>query len=111
MKCPKCRQHEMNVETHKGVEIDRCPVCHGLFLDRGEPASLIRLQAANEVDSLSFTMMSDDLDLVEAECGRCEHVIMTPIEGPGGIRVDRCQHCGGIFLDQGELASIQLHLV
>ncbi len=110
MRCPKCRNQEMGVEVHKGVEIDRCPLCHGLFLDRGELASLIRLQAANEVDSLAFTMMSDDLDCVEAECGRCEHVTMTPVEGPGGIRVDRCQKCGGIFLDQGELASIQLHL-
>lgn len=35
MKCPKCDTRLATV-THKGVEIDRCENCNGIFLDDGE---------------------------------------------------------------------------
>jgi uncharacterized protein len=35
MKCPKCNQHLVMSERH-GVEIDYCPECRGVWLDRGE---------------------------------------------------------------------------
>ena len=40
MKCPKCHKVEMEKETFAGVEIDRCQVCKGIFLDKGELASI-----------------------------------------------------------------------
>jgi hypothetical protein len=35
MKCPKCGATLATEEFH-GVQIDRCPECHGLWLDAGE---------------------------------------------------------------------------
>lgn len=35
MKCPKCGS-DMTTVTFKGVEIDRCGGCNGIFLDDGE---------------------------------------------------------------------------
>jgi uncharacterized protein with PIN domain len=35
MRCPKCGGHLVTEEFHR-VQIDRCPDCHGLWLDRGE---------------------------------------------------------------------------
>jgi Zn-finger nucleic acid-binding protein len=34
-KCPK-DGYDLATETHHGVEIDTCPHCHGIWLDRGE---------------------------------------------------------------------------
>jgi len=40
MRCPKCG-HELLEEAHQGVLIDRCAVCHGLWLDAGELDQLV----------------------------------------------------------------------
>jgi uncharacterized protein with PIN domain len=35
MRCPKCGGHLVTEEFHR-VQIDRCPDCHGVWLDQGE---------------------------------------------------------------------------
>lgn len=35
MRCPKCGGH-LEVVQHQAVELDRCPDCHGIWLDAGE---------------------------------------------------------------------------
>jgi uncharacterized protein len=35
MKCPKC-QVDLAISDRQGVEIDFCPQCRGVWLDRGE---------------------------------------------------------------------------
>ena len=37
MQCPKCGdKHLVSVLTDVGTEIDACPACKGVWLDRGE---------------------------------------------------------------------------
>ncbi len=36
MKCPNCREHNLIIAERKGIEIDYCPECRGIWLDRGE---------------------------------------------------------------------------
>ena len=40
--CPRCsaRMATMNPDDHAELAIDRCPTCHGLWLDAGELARL-----------------------------------------------------------------------
>ena len=35
MKCPKC-QADLMISDRQGIEIDFCPQCRGVWLDRGE---------------------------------------------------------------------------
>ena len=35
LKCPKCGA-DLVTDDFRGVQIDRCPDCHGLWLDAGE---------------------------------------------------------------------------
>ncbi len=35
MKCPKC-QIDLSISDRQGIEIDFCPQCRGVWLDRGE---------------------------------------------------------------------------
>jgi len=39
MKCPKCGS-ELHEVSFKGVQVDRCFGCHGVFLDNGELEAL-----------------------------------------------------------------------
>ncbi len=36
MKCPNCKDISLTMSERSGVEIDYCPECRGVWLDRGE---------------------------------------------------------------------------
>ncbi|MHB8843355.1 MAG: TFIIB-type zinc ribbon-containing protein [Nitrospirota bacterium] len=36
MKCPSCTNVELSMSERQGIEIDYCPTCRGVWLDRGE---------------------------------------------------------------------------
>ena len=46
MKCPVCDTPLRAIQKH-GVEIDICPGCKGVWLDRGELEKVIELEAAS----------------------------------------------------------------
>ncbi len=41
MKCPTCPEVTMVMADRQGIEIDYCPQCRGVWLDRGELDKLI----------------------------------------------------------------------
>ena len=45
MKCPVCPDVTLLVMDRQGVEIDFCPNCRGIWLDRGELDKLLALAA------------------------------------------------------------------
>lgn len=46
MKCPLCSTTELLMSERQGVEIDYCPQCRGVWLDRGEIDKIIERSAA-----------------------------------------------------------------
>ena len=36
MKCPVCKDVTLLMSEKKGIEIDYCPECRGIWLDKGE---------------------------------------------------------------------------
>jgi uncharacterized protein len=45
MKCPNCPDATLVMSDRQGVEIDYCPQCRGVWLDRGELDKLIERSA------------------------------------------------------------------
>ena len=43
MKCPHCVDATLLMSERRGVEIDYCPQCRGVWLDRGELDKLIAI--------------------------------------------------------------------
>jgi uncharacterized protein len=46
MKCPNCPDASLLMTERQGVEIDYCPLCRGVWLDRGELDKLVDRAAA-----------------------------------------------------------------
>ena len=46
MKCPVCTNVDLLMSERQGVEIDYCPNCRGVWLDRGELDKIIERQPA-----------------------------------------------------------------
>jgi uncharacterized protein len=49
MKCPVCTTVNLVMSDRQGVEIDYCPECRGVWLDRGELDKIIERSASQEV--------------------------------------------------------------
>ena len=50
MKCPTCTTVNLVMSERQGVEIDYCPECRGVWLDRGELDKIIA-RADEQLDS------------------------------------------------------------
>jgi Zn-finger nucleic acid-binding protein len=63
MKCPTC-QIELKMTDRQGVEIDYCPQCRGVWLDRGELDKIIERTSGECSPSTPFRsrQKSDDRD-------------------------------------------------
>lgn len=47
MKCPSCKDVKLLMSEKKWVEIDYCPDCRGIWLDKGELEKLIEADKKN----------------------------------------------------------------
>ncbi|MFH1217160.1 MAG: zf-TFIIB domain-containing protein [Pseudomonadota bacterium] len=61
MKCPTCKDVNLAISDRQGIEIDYCPECRGVWLDRGEldkiierSGSLLTQQKYNEKESEKY---------------------------------------------------------
>ena len=48
MNCPNCPNQMLVMSDRQGVEIDYCPKCRGVWLDRGELDKLLERSAAQD---------------------------------------------------------------
>lgn len=46
MQCPVCKDPQLLISERQGIEIDYCPSCRGVWLDRGELDKLIEKATA-----------------------------------------------------------------
>ncbi|NOV22537.1 hypothetical protein E5S69_03175 [Cupriavidus necator] len=46
MDCPVCPQTQLVMSERQGIEIDYCPKCRGVWLDRGELDKILERSAA-----------------------------------------------------------------
>ncbi|RJP60624.1 MAG: hypothetical protein C4543_04705 [Ignavibacteriales bacterium] len=49
MKCPVCKDVNLAIADRQGVEIDYCPECCGVWLDRGELNKIIEKSIAEDI--------------------------------------------------------------
>lgn len=54
MKCPHCTDVTLLMSERRGVEIDYCPQCRGVWLDRGELDKLVELSVEPQVASPAY---------------------------------------------------------
>lgn len=46
MKCPNCPEINLLISERQGIEVDYCPECRGIWLDRGELDKIIEHSTA-----------------------------------------------------------------
>ncbi len=51
MKCPTCTTAQLVMSERQGIEIDYCPECRGVWLDRGELDKIIEHAVPQELSA------------------------------------------------------------
>ena len=98
--CPRCFSELVPEKFSKGmwkVEIDRCKSCSGIYLDKGE---LMTLTGNRPLHHLTTKHLGVDSDS-EILCPGCGSLMDD--EHPGGVEIDVCLQCNGVWLDKREL--------
>jgi len=111
MKSQNCK-HNLVKTNLKGVEIDECSKCRGIWFDRGE---LTKAKDSTDED-LRFL----DFDVFDKKnkkgakskvhCPSCGSEMTTLEYINSKVKVDRCDSCHGVWLDAGEFKKIILYL-
>ena len=55
MKCPVCGDPDLVMSERQGIEIDYCPKCRGVWLDRGELDKIVERNAAASAPAAAQT--------------------------------------------------------
>lgn len=103
MKCPKCSKELVEFPTSELVTLDFCGGCKGIWFDK--------LELAEYVETLEDLPNEKDIALhgsiTKFPCPKCgTRLIELPYAGTTTL-VDCCPDCGGIWLDFGELKSVE----
>jgi MFS transporter, PAT family, beta-lactamase induction signal transducer AmpG len=104
--CPKCAGTEMYFFSFGDVEIDRCPSCDGVWLDKDELDTVLARELGAQIDLVSFTQSPTPSAAAEAICHRCERPMVT-LTGAADVAFEWCESCEGTFFDKGELSIVQ----
>lgn len=107
MKCPKCPKQEMQRSVYKSVEVERCPKCQGVWLDKGKLESILEQKVVKLDESGDFTLTENPMNYRTAHCPKCDRDMMV-LDGADDIRFDWCEQCEGMFFDCGELTVLRM---
>ena len=86
------------------IEIDRCPNCGGIVLDKGESDVIDSLGLAHVIEG--GVTAAHEHRTTPARCHECSRE-MIALRGAGDVEYDWCDHCERLFFDRGELTAIE----
>ena len=114
MLCPVCHKDTLIVEYHD-IELDYCPLCHGVWFDAGELDLLIESAGLEDYQHyLESIVNSPEVDTPEKrhKCPTCNHKMKkTYIDQKNKIIIDVCHIGDGIWFDGGEVHHLVQALV
>lgn len=117
MKCPRDDTTLQPFMVEARIQVDRCAICKGLWLDKGE------LEQIQETIERDHTKLKDEaVNTVEAayeqvgqrqqgpaRCPRCDAEMDTQEYGYNSqVIIDVCPEGCGVWLDDGELQRLEV---
>jgi Zn-finger nucleic acid-binding protein len=93
----------MAVMVIHSIEIDRCPSCGGIVLDKGEVEVIDSLGLAPIIEGGVTAPHQHRAN--PARCYECMRE-MIELRGAGDVEYDWCEECERLFFDRGELTAI-----
>jgi len=115
MECPRDGVTLVKEHVEGDVEVDICPACGGMWLDRGELEAIEKahVEQATRVppphDAMTAALgAARGKSFPEGNCPVCGETMVREEYGLASlVMVDRCEQGHGVWLDKGELEAIE----
>ncbi|NQT86586.1 M48 family metalloprotease [bacterium] len=102
--CPRCEGTELEAAmTEQGVEIDYCPACGGMWMDKGEIYQFAKRSRPLSGDIIEAQRKAKPSELASPATGNPMQELRLFGEN---VRIDMCPDTEGIWLDRGELEQV-----
>jgi uncharacterized protein len=128
MNCPIDKEKLEPLIYEDDVEVDQCPKCNGIWLDKGELARIEKSRENDYREIIKNTAYADKIDgfvemtnnapLIATDrptedntlnCPSCGDLLYKKEHGFfSKVMIDSCIKCNGIWLDKGELQAIEI---
>ncbi len=107
MQCPQCK-FVLDTGTHKGIELDTCPICYGIWFDSHEVLRYLnRLVQDPDFHKSLKRDKPPRGPLTEAGfCPKCNQLLEFNYIGKSALHFQKCVNCGGIWLDRRNLQPL-----
>ena len=102
--CPKCPS-EVLVETPAlgNIPLDVCPGCSGIWFEKGELEALLKQsQGSAQADLQLINPKPEGHNCPSCKVKMSRGGLVNPL-----LLVDKCETCGGVWLDAQELALVK----
>lgn len=122
MFCPNCKNINLTRADYKGIQLDYCPACFGIWFDRDE----LRQVKDKEDEFLRWIDIdpwNDEKKFKISKSGKIcpvcgvplyiveyDDFLARPRRVSPGLKIDLCNVCHGIWLDKGEFDKIIKYL-
>jgi Zn-finger nucleic acid-binding protein len=117
MQCP-IDQHDLQKQDYEGVaEVDICPHCSGVWLDKGELEAIqdtVGNDYIEEMDKFpdyagNAYEVALQKKMADITCPSCSATLeRKEYAYTSQIMIDKCPSCHGIWLDKGELQALEI---
>jgi Zn-finger nucleic acid-binding protein len=116
MNCPNCSA-QLRIVCYEGVNVETCDKCGGEFVEPDELAHIVKSRQSHFGKHLQ-DLMKDHKPMFGKPAGQSDQQRTCPAcsgamqlvnyGGDTGVGVDRCDDCGGLWLDHDEIEKVQL---
>jgi Zn-finger nucleic acid-binding protein len=110
--CPRCRSG-LAPKAVRLITLDECGTCRGLWFDRGEFDRAFKIltgqygAGASGAELLAGGTSTGPAPADALPCPACGDAMGRRRLDRGGIEIDACSRCGGMWLDGGELDALR----
>jgi Zn-finger nucleic acid-binding protein len=105
---------ELTPFDHQGLHVHECPACKGEWFDGQQLRGAIR-KIDGDLRWFDFALFDETRRLHEDAassriCPRCATPMIRLQYEHSKVTIDKCETCGGVWLDQNELQAIVAYL-
>mgnify|MGYP006277037371 CR=1 FL=1 len=110
MLCPACCTDSLapSLDPHTGLEVDSCHSCEGIWFDAKELARFLESASLKKTFGWDQKQRKGEsnftINTSARKCPRCSDDMQDRLFG--GVTLDRCDTCGGLWFDGGELQTV-----
>ncbi len=110
IKCPHCVETKLTERDFQGVPVDVCESCGGVWLNKGE-LNKVAHPIQGDIEFCSYEH-SCQQNLTDLACPNCpgEKLLKAQFIEFSDITLNHCKKCDGIWLDKGELDTINAEI-